>query len=244
MTISLIAINFNKIINININININIINNNMKAKIISLSNQKGGVGKTTLSMQIAGALSRSNKVLIADIDPQGSAVTWSSSASDESPFPAHVIGLNAAKGKVHNEIRKYVDDYDFIIIDCPPSINSTETQSALLISDLALIPILPSPPDIWASVGIVQIIENAKTVNENLQARLVLNQKQANRTLATESLAILENFQIPLAKTTLTQREIYRQCAAFGGTVFDFGKREAAIQEIESLCQEIEDLLR
>jgi chromosome partitioning protein len=217
----------------------------MNAKIISLSNQKGGVGKTTLTMQIAGALGRSKKVLVADIDPQGTAVTWSASASSESPFPAHVIGLSAAKGKVHNEIRKYIEDYDFIIIDCPPSINSSETQSALLISDLALIPILPSPPDIWASVGIIQIIENAKLVNETLQARLVLNQKQANRTLATESLTILEDFQIPLAKTAISQREIYRHCAAIGGTVFDFGKRaDVAIQEIESLIQEIQDLLK
>lgn len=218
----------------------------MRTRIISLTNQKGGVGKTTLTMQIAGALGNLNrKVLVADIDPQGTALTWSASAPEESPFPAHVINLSAAKGKVHNEIRKYVDEYDFIIIDCPPNINSPETQSALLISDLALIPILPSPPDIWASVGIVQIVENAKVVNETLQARLVLNQKQANRTLSTESLKILEGFQIPLARTVISQREIYRQCAATGGTVFDFGKRsDVAIQEIRGLLKEIIELLK
>ncbi len=94
----------------------------MTAKIITVCNQKGGSGKTTLSMQLAGTLARrKNKVLVVDADPQGTATRWAASASDENPFPASVIGLSAANEKVHREVKKFVGDYDFIVIDCPPA---------------------------------------------------------------------------------------------------------------------------
>ena len=76
----------------------------MRAKIIAAVNQKGGSGKTTLSMQLAGALARrGHEVLIVDADPQGTATRWAASAEDEKPFPATVAGLAAAAGKVHHE---------------------------------------------------------------------------------------------------------------------------------------------
>src|SRR4051795_3748832 len=141
----------------------------MPAKIISVVNQKGGSGKTTLSMQLAGALARrGHDVLIVDADPQGTATRWAASAEDEKPFPATVAGLAAAAGKVHREVKKYISRYDYIIIDCPPAVDSLAPQSALLIADLAVVPVIPSPPDLWASVGITKLIENARTVNEEL----------------------------------------------------------------------------
>jgi chromosome partitioning protein len=109
----------------------------MPAKIISVVNQKGGSGKTTLSMQLAGALARrGNKVLVVDADPQGTATRWAASADDEKPFPASVVGLSAASTKVHREVKKFVDDYQYVIIDCPPAADSPVPQSALLIADL------------------------------------------------------------------------------------------------------------
>ncbi|MBV9226823.1 MAG: ParA family protein, partial [Acidobacteriaceae bacterium] len=128
----------------------------MRAKIVSLVNQKGGCGKTTISMHIAGALASrrgGKKVLVVDADPQGTATRWAASASDEDPFPASVVGLAAANTKVHREVRKFVNDYDFIIIDCPPAADSPVPQSALLITDVALVPVIPSPPDLWAAIG-------------------------------------------------------------------------------------------
>src|SRR5215203_1872085 len=118
----------------------------MAAKIIAVCNQKGGSGKTTLSMQLAGSLARrGNKVLVVDADPQGTATRWAASADDENPFPASVVGLTAASEKVHREVKKFINDYDFIVIDCPPSADSPVPQSSLLIADLALVPIIPTP---------------------------------------------------------------------------------------------------
>jgi chromosome partitioning protein len=213
----------------------------MAAKIISTVNQKGGSGKTTLSMQLAGTLARrGNKVLVVDADPQGTATRWAATAEDDKPFPASVVGLSAASGKVHREVKKFIDDYDYIIIDCPPAADSPVPQSALLIADLALVPIIPSPLDMWAAVGIRQVIQNVSEINENLKARLVLNQCQSNTSLAKEALEILPEFGIDLCKTYIHHRQVYRQSAVFGQTVHDFGsKASPAIEEVESLTNEL-----
>lgn len=218
----------------------------MVAKIISVVNQKGGSGKTTVSMQIAGTLARhKSKVLVVDADPQGTATRWAASAEDEKPFPAAVVGLSAANTKVHREVKKFIDDYQYIIIDCPPAADSPVPQSALMIADLAIVPIIPSPLDMWAAVGIRKVIESVEDVNEDLQARLVINQCQPNTSLAKEALEVLPEFGIELFKANLKQRQVYRQSAVFGQTVHDFGnKASAAIEEIESLASEIVKLLQ
>jgi chromosome partitioning protein len=212
----------------------------MAAKIIAVVNQKGGSGKTTLSMQLAGALARrGNKVLVVDADPQGTATRWAASAEDEKPFPASVVGLSAASTKVHREVRKFVDDYRYIIIDCPPAADSPVPQSALLVADLALVPVIPSPLDMWAAVGIREVISNVGDINEDLKSRLVINQLQPNTTLAKEALEVLPEFGIESCNTYMRQRQVYRQSAVFGQTVHDFGsKAAAAVEEVEALADE------
>lgn len=217
----------------------------MAAKIIAVVNQKGGSGKTTLSMQLAGALARrGGRVLVVDADPQGTATRWAASAEDERPFPASVVGLSAASAKVHREVRKFVDDYSYIIIDCPPAADSPVPQSALLVADLALVPVIPSPLDMWAAVGIREVISNVGDINEDLTPRLVINQLQPNTTLAKEALEVLPEFGIDLCETYMRQRQVYRQSAVFGQTVHDFGaKAAAAVEEVEALTNEVLALL-
>jgi chromosome partitioning protein len=217
----------------------------MSAKIIAVANQKGGSGKTTVSMQLAGAIARrGNKVLVVDADPQGTATRWAASAEDEHPFPASVVGLSAASAKVHREVKKFIDDYNYIIIDCPPAADSPVPQSALLIADLVLVPLIPSPLDMWAAVGIRQVIANVSDLNEGLKSRLVLNQCQPNTTLTQETLEVLPEFGIELANAQLRHRQVYRQSAVFGQTVHDFGgKASAAIEEMENLTNEVFELL-
>lgn len=220
----------------------------MTAKIIVVTNQKGGSGKTTVSMQLAGALAKTknaSRVLVVDADPQGTAVRWAASAPEDNPFPADVFGLSAAGTKVHQEVKKYIDKYDWIIIDCPPAVDSPVPQSALLIADLALVPIIPSPPDLWAGVGIRELITRITEINENLCSRLVANMCQPNTTLAREALDVLNDFGIPLANSRLHLRTVYRQSAVFGGTVFELGnKANNAIAEVKNLAQEVRSLTR
>lgn len=216
------------------------------AKIITIANQKGGSGKTTLTMQLAGTLARRKKrVFVADADPQGTATRWAASAADAKPFPATVAGLSAAGGKVHRELQKFVNDYDLILVDCPPSMDSPVSQSALLVSDLALIPVIPSPADLWATQGILKLIESVSGVNEGLQVRLVVNMAQPQTNLAREALEVLGDFDVKLASTALRQRTAYRESSAYGGTVHDLGsKANDAIAEVEALADEVLRLIR
>ena len=217
----------------------------VRTKIITLANQKGGSGKTTLSMQLAGTFVRRGwRVLVVDADTQGTATRWAASAvQDEKPFPAHVAGLAIAGGKVHREVKKYMGDYDFIIIDCPPAVDSPVPQSALMIADLVLIPIIPSPADIWAGRGIKQLIENVQDFNENLKPRLVANMVQ-HTSLGKNAIDVLSDFGMPLAETQLGHRTAYRESAIYGGTVHDIGyKGKKAVQEIETLADEVLGIL-
>ena len=85
---------------------------------------------------------------------------------------------------IHREIRKVIDDYDVILIDCPPAVQSLIPQSALQVSDLAVIPMIPSPPDIWAAAGIENLVKRAAITNPTLQARILINMAQ-DRTMLT-----------------------------------------------------------
>lgn len=195
-------------------------------------------------MQLAGSLARCrvnghrNRVLVVDADPQGTATRWAASADDNHPFPASVAGLSAAGAKVHREVAKFVDDYDFILVDCPPAADSPVPQSALLVSDLALVPIVPSPLDLWASVGIREVISRMGDVNDALHARLLLNQAQPRHALTRETLEILPEFGIELCQTQWRQRTVYRQCALFGQTVHDFSNADARA-EVDALRDEL-----
>ena len=211
----------------------------MDAEIIAVANQKGGAGKTTVSMQLAGTLAkRNNKVLVVDADPQGTATRWAASATDEEPFPASVIGLSAANAKVHREVKKFIEDYRYIIIDCPPAADSPVPQSALLIANIALVPVIPSPLDMWATMGIKDLILNTADINEGLQARLVLNQVQPRTTLTKEAVEVLPKFGIEKTDASIHQRQVYRQSAVYGQTVHGLGNK-SAIEEIEALTDEV-----
>jgi chromosome partitioning protein len=194
-------------------------------------------------MQLAGSFARRDlRVLVVDADPQGTATRWAASASDEKPFPCPVIGLANAGGKVHREVAKFVEGYDLILIDCPPAADSPVPQSALLVSDLALVPLVPSPLDLWASVGIREVIHRMSDINATLAARLLLNQAQPNQNLTRETLEILPEFGIELCQSQWRQRTAFRQSAVWGQTVHDLDNK-AAVTEVEELSSELLQLL-
>lgn len=214
----------------------------MTAKIIAVVNQKGGAGKTTLSMLLAGSLADAgHAVLVADADPQNTAHHWANMGDG---FPAVVEDVSGEEGKLHKFLRKRRDEYRYIVIDSPPAASAPVTLSALRIADLALVPVIPSPLDLWASVRIREAIGDARGKNPDLLARLVVNQMQPNTVLAREVLGMLPEFGIPLLAASLKSRTAYRQCAALGMTLAGLGSRAGlAILELEALRREVESLL-
>lgn len=209
-------------------------------KIISVANQKGGAGKTTLAMLLAGVYAhRGWKVLVVDADPQATATRWASAAPEDEPFPATVSGLAAAGEKIHREVRKYVGDYDIIFIDCPPAVESPVPLSSFMIADLVLVPVLPSPADVWATRAIEALIERAQDFNETLQARIVPNRVK-DTTIARESMKFMRHsFRIQCTRSMLGDRTAYQQSVAMGSIV----KASKAAGEVEVLADEILDML-
>lgn len=215
----------------------------MAAKIISIGNQKGGVGKTTTTMQLAGSLARRGaKVLVVDADEQATATRWSV-MNEETPFPATVVGLSASGSKLHREIQKFVDQYDYILVDCPPSVSAPTPQSAFLVSDLVVIPTRPSLADIWAVQETLKLVERAEAINEGIKAVILLNAKQPNTSLGRDAAEILSGFNVALLKTTFHLRQAYAQSVVLGGTVHDLPSAKQAQVEVEAFTDELISLM-
>jgi chromosome partitioning protein len=215
----------------------------MSARVIAVVNQKGGAGKSTLAMLLAASLSDDGRrVLVADADPQNTSLRWASAGEG---FPADVEDLSDEEGKLHKRLKKRLDEYDYVVIDTPPAASAPVTASALRIAHLALVPVIPSPPDMWASLRIREAIQAAMADrNPDLIARLVVNQAQLNTVLAREVLALLPEFGIPMLAAQLKSRTAYRQCAALGSGIAALGSRAAlASLEVDALRREVQFLL-
>jgi chromosome partitioning protein len=202
--------------------------------ILSFLSQKGGVGKTTLSLNLAGLYAVGGaRTLLIDADPQASSISWSSIRTKEPLFS--VVGM--ARGNLHKELPDLRRQYDVVIIDGAPRVNEI-ARSAIIASDLVLIPVQPSPVDIWASQETVQLVNEARTFRESLKAAFVINRKIVNTAIGRDVRDELSDFGYPVLKTHITQRVAFAESLARGLTVFEDQPHSAAAQEMEWLKEE------
>ena len=218
----------------------------MVCKVITVCNQKGGSGKTTIAMQLGGTLAlRTNKVLVIDGDEQGSAMEWASLAPEGSPFPAQVCSLAKAGKKIHQEIKRFFPDYDYIIVDCPPAAESSVAKSSLIVSDLCLIPFIPGALDMLAATKIREVVEDAKILNPSLISKIIINRIEPNTKLTQSIIELIPQFGMEVTQTKLNKRTHYSESVLRGSTVHDLkNKAKDAIEEIEKFATEIIDILK
>jgi chromosome partitioning protein len=203
--------------------------------IIGILNQKGGVGKTTLAVNLAAALQRQGgRVLLIDADPQGSALDWA--AAREGPPLFAVVGLPRAT--VHKEIAVIGQGYDHIVIDGPPRVTDL-ARSAIMASDLVLIPVQPSPYDIWAADEVVKLIEEARVYKENLKSVFAVNRKIANTAIGRDVGEALAAYPLPVLKAFVTQRVVFAEAVAQGKSVFEIDQEGLAAKEVQAVLDEL-----
>ena len=203
--------------------------------IIAIVGNKGGAGKTTLSVNLAAGISNKSSIAVIDADPQGSSLQWRAIAGDNVHFPVY-----APTFSLKQQAESYSNKSDVVLIDCPPSVKSPQTVSVLEFADIALIPVQPSPMDLWATVHIERAISEARETNPELEALLVINQLESRTTLSKLVREVLNEIALPVADTAIRRRAIYRNSALEGKSVFGIGKRGAdAVEELNLLIQEV-----
>jgi chromosome partitioning protein len=203
--------------------------------IIAIVGNKGGAGKTTLSVNIAAGISQQSSIAVIDADPQGSSLQWRAIAGDNVHFPVY-----APTFSLKQQAESYSSKNDFVLIDCPPSVKSPQSVSVLEFADIAIIPVQPSPIDLWAAVHIEKAVSEARETNPELKALLVINQLESRTTLSKLVREVLNEIALPVADTAIRRRAIYRNSALEGKSVFGVGKRGAdAVEELNSLIQEV-----
>jgi len=208
--------------------------------VIAILNQKGGVGKTTLSVNLAAAFAKAGRrVLLVDADTQQSALDWSEMRKAEPIF--NVIGI--PKKTLHQELKTLSKDFDVVLIDGPPRVNEV-AKSAMLAADVVLIPVQPSPYDVWAAHEVVDLLKEAIVFKDSIKYAFMVNRKIVNTAIGRDVVNALSDYEIPVLSSQVCQRVAFAESAATGMTVVETDLAGPAGQEIECLKREVEGLLQ
>jgi len=207
----------------------------MNAKTITLAQQKGGAGKTTISIHLAVALGQmGKKVILLDADPQGTTSHWYNLRKSIMGDDFTTIDFKAISGwNTSNECLRLRNEYDYIIVDTPPHLQ-TDAKSAIDSANLTIIPVQPSPADLWATKETVNIAQNAKC-----DFCLILNRTSHNSKLAQEIVDLLNT--TPMA--TITNRVSMASALMKGKTVTETQPRSPAALEIQQLAKKVTKIL-
>jgi chromosome partitioning protein len=203
--------------------------------IFGVLNQKGGVGKTTLSVNLAACLARTGaRVLLIDADPQGSALDWAAARQSEPLFS--VVGFPRAT--IHKEIAQLGQGYEHIIIDGPPRVTDL-ARSAIMASDIVVIPVQPSPYDIWAAEEVVKLITEARVYKENIKSVFVVNRKITNTAIGRDVRDALAAYPVHVLNASVAQRVVFAEAAAQGQAIFEIDPAGPAVAEMEAVAAEL-----
>lgn len=203
-------------------------------KVISILNPKGGSGKTTISTSLARSLQkRGHSVLLVDSDAQGSARDWHASL-DENPVP--LVALD--RPTLMKSISSIGAEHDFVLIDGAAKLEDM-IAAAIKVSSFVLIPVQPSPYDLWAVTDLVDFIKARQEVTDGTPAAgFVISRTIAGTKLGEEVIGALDDFGLSVFQAAVTQRQIYPRTASEGQTVFE-GDNPDAIAEINELTDEL-----
>ncbi|MGB0684418.1 MAG: ParA family partition ATPase [Magnetovibrionaceae bacterium] len=208
------------------------------ASILTVAQQKGGAGKTTLVAQLAVALAGPRqKVAVVDIDPQGSLTAWYGVREQQGFANDHLDVRQVSGWRTASEIDRLRNEFDLILIDSPPHAE-TDAKVAVRAADLVLIPVQPSPLDVWATKPTIDL-----ALGEKVPVLLLMNRVPPRAKIVEEVSGWLAQKGLPVADTRLGNRVAFASSMMEGKGVMETAKRSSAAQEIEALAKEIKKAL-
>lgn len=213
------------------------------ATCVAVLNQKGGVGKSTLAIHLAAALARPERqggdVLLIDADPQHSALDWTVARAG-AERPRLFTSAAHPTPTLHREIADLARGYEYVVIDGPPRVTEL-ARSVIAAAHFVLVPVQPSPYDIWAAADIIALLREARIYQHTLRAGIVINRVIASTLISREVAEALAAYNdiAPVLDTRIAQRVSFAESAKGGQVVTELDSDGKAAHEIRSLAAEV-----
>jgi len=206
--------------------------------VVAVAQQKGGSGKTMLTAQFAVVLAETSRVAVLDIDPQATLTAWGK-LRGQAPKALQHVHISAVSGwRLANELDKLKAAHEFVLIDTPPVIDS-DARRAIRGADLVLIPLNPSPPDLWAAEGTLKL-----AAEEKRKTALIFNRATSGSRLRKRMEAEIIARGLALLPVALTNRAGYATAFADGLAVTESGPTTLAAAELRAAVSALRAMLR
>jgi len=205
------------------------------SKVITIAQQKGGTGKTTLAVHLALAFIKyhNHKVAIIDTDPQGSLGKWFVIRSEKNGLNKNLTFKTASLWGAQYESKMLKQEHDIVIIDTPPKIES-DARPAIEAADLVLIPVAPSHVDFWATEAIIEIAKKAKR-----KVLIQINRANHRSKLISKTHEYIKSINVKSTDTLIGHRQIFVTSMGEGKTVVEKQRKSKAVEEIKSISNQI-----
>ncbi|MBV8456491.1 MAG: AAA family ATPase [Acetobacteraceae bacterium] len=201
--------------------------------VITVAQQKGGTGKTTIAANIAAAMAGNGRVAMLDIDPQKTLIRWYGLRGNRTP----ALSCSDVSGwRMTAELERLRSNHDVVVIDSPPRID-TDARIAIRAANIVLIPVQPSPPDLWAAEGTLKL-----AAEERRPARIILNRVPATSRLRRMMEADIVAKGLPAMRAALGNRSGFALAFASGLGVTEASPRSTATAEVRGLVSELQEL--